>query len=63
MPDHVHLVVEGLANDSNALCFIKNAKQYSGYYYQRSFGMKLWRRYGFERVLRNDGPVRKGRSG
>ena len=54
MPDHVHLLVEGTAEDSDGLRFIRNAKQYSGYYYQRSFGVKLWQRYGFERVLRHE---------
>jgi hypothetical protein len=33
---------------------IKGAKQYSGYYYSKAFGSRLWQRYGFERVLRND---------
>ena len=54
MPDHVHLLVEGIAEDSDGLRFIKNAKQYSGFYYQRSFDVKLWQRYGFERVLRDE---------
>jgi putative transposase len=48
MPDHVHLLVEGIVDDSDGLRFIKNAKQYSG------FEMKLWQRYGFERVLRDE---------
>ena len=54
MRDHVHLLVEGIAEDSDGLRFIKNAKQYSGFYYQRSFDVKLWQRYGFERVLRDE---------
>jgi len=54
MPDHVHFLIEGLAEDSDGLRFIKTAKQYSGFYYQKSFGVKLWQRYGFERVLRDD---------
>lgn len=52
MPDHVHLLVEGLAEDADGLRFVKAAKQYSGFYYQRSFAMRLWQRYSFERVLR-----------
>jgi putative transposase len=53
MPDHAHLLVEGRADDSSGLRFIRGAKQYSGFHYQRSFGVKLWQRYGFERVLRD----------
>ena len=54
MPDHVHLLVEAQADTSDCLRFIKGAKQYSGYQYSKAFGNRLWQRYGFERVLRND---------
>jgi putative transposase len=52
MPDHVHLLVEGTAEDSDLRRFIKLAKQLSGFHYQQAFGRKLWQRYGFEHVLR-----------
>ena len=52
MPDHVHLLVEGIADDSDCRLFISRAKQYSGFHYQAAFGQRLWQRYGFERVLR-----------
>lgn len=54
MPDHVHLLVEGQSEGSDCRAFIKRAKQFSGFHYKQRFGMKLWQRYGFERVLRND---------
>jgi putative transposase len=54
MPDHVHLLVEGLCDASNALTFIDRAKQYSGYYFKKAFHGKLWQRYGFEHTLRDD---------
>ena len=54
MPDHVHLLIEGLSDASNALTFIDRAKQYSGYYFKRAFHSKLWQRYGFEHTLRSD---------
>jgi putative transposase len=54
MPDHVHLLVEGQAEDSDCLRFIRRAKQSSGFHYQRQFGHRLWQRYGFERVLRHE---------
>jgi putative transposase len=54
MPDHVHLLVEGQSDDSDCRRFIARAKQYSGFYYQASFGRRLWQRYGYEHVLRNE---------
>ena len=54
MPDHLHLLVEGMSDASNALTFINRAKQYSGYYFKHAFGTKLWQRYGFEHTLRDD---------
>jgi putative transposase len=54
MPDHVHLLIEALADDCDGRRFIARAKQYSGYYYKQRFGENLWQRYGFERTLRSD---------
>ena len=53
MPDHLHLLVEGLAENSDCKRFIARLKQYSGFYYKRQFGTRLWQRYGFERVVRD----------
>ena len=54
MPDHVHLLAEGTQDDADLRRFIKLAKQYSGFYFQQRTDERLWQRYGFERVLRND---------
>jgi putative transposase len=54
MPDHLHLVVQGLRDDSDCLRFIKSAKQHSGFYFSQKHGEKLWQRYGFEHILRDD---------
>ena len=56
MPDHLHLLIEGLAEAESSDCrrFISRAKQFSGYHYAKAFGHRLWQRYGFERVLRDD---------
>src|SRR5262249_32793000 len=54
MPDHLHLLIEGLQDESDCLHFIKLAKQYSGFYYSKARGLKLWQRYGFEHLLRDD---------
>ena len=57
MPDHLHLLVEGQADDSDCKRFIARSKQYSGFYLQQRFGTRLWQRYGFERVLRENEPT------
>jgi putative transposase len=54
MPDHVHLIAAGCESSSDAKVFIKLAKQYSGYYFKKERGVRLWQRYGFERVIRDD---------
>jgi putative transposase len=54
MPDHLHLLVEGQSDDSDCREFISRAKQYSGFHYKAAFGHRLWQRYGYEHVLRNE---------
>ena len=54
MPDHVHLLVQAQADDSDARRFVKAVKQYSGFHFKQRFGQQLWQRYGFERTLRDD---------
>ena len=53
MPDHLHLLIEGVAEDSDCRRFIKHAKQYSGFYYSKVRKERLWQRYGFERIVRD----------
>ena len=53
MPDHLHLLIEGLADDCDCRRFVARAKQYSGFYYKKAFGAPLWQRYGYERTLRD----------
>jgi putative transposase len=59
MPDHLHLLVEGLVESSNAVKFIARAKQLSGFHYKLTFGGALWQRYSFEHVLRDDEDMRR----
>jgi putative transposase len=54
MPDHVHLIVSGLTDDSDAKSFIACAKQYSAFYYKREHGVRVWQRYGFEHFIRDE---------
>jgi putative transposase len=54
MPDHVHFLAEGQADDSDCLRFIARAKQFSGFHYKARFNRRLWQRYGYEHTLRSD---------
>jgi putative transposase len=54
MPDHVHLLVAGTLENADGKRYIALAKQYSGFYYKKAHHRRLWQRYPFERVLRND---------
>jgi putative transposase len=59
MPDHVHLLIEGLREDSDARKFITKAKQCSAHAYAWKFGARLWQPFGYEHVLRDDEDVIK----
>jgi putative transposase len=54
MPDHLHLLVEGLAESSDLKAFAKLAKQKSGYLYAQGYGHLLWQPSYDDRVLRDD---------
>jgi putative transposase len=54
MPDHVHLIVSGLSDDSDLKTFIARAKQYSGFHFKREYEFGLWQRYGFEHFIRDE---------
>jgi putative transposase len=54
MPDHIHLLVEGLTEASDLKAFVKLAKQKAGYLYWQEHGHALWQPSYFDRVLRED---------
>ena len=54
MPDHLHLLIRGATDGSDCRAFIKAAKQYSAFHFKRQRQAKLWQRYGYERVVRDD---------
>ena len=58
MPDHAHLLVEGLQPNSDFRRFAKMTKQRSGGAYARSRGARLWQEGYYERVLRDDDDAR-----
>jgi REP element-mobilizing transposase RayT len=48
------VIASGLDESSDAKAFIVRSKQYSGYYFKREYRTRLWQRYGYERVVRDD---------
>jgi len=53
MPDHVHLLVEGVRERADLRRFAKLAKQRSGALYARRVRRALWQKGYYERVLRD----------
>ena len=54
MPDHLHLLVEGLSDTADLPGFVSLAKQHSGYSTRDRVRPRLWQKGYFERVLRED---------
>jgi putative transposase len=54
MPDHLHILADGVSDGSDLRIFMKAAKQYSGYHFKQQHQAKLWQRYGYEHTLRDD---------
>ena len=52
MPDHAHLLVEGLSDKSNLRRFVNSAKQHSGYAHGQARRERLWQGGYYDRVLR-----------
>ena len=53
MPDHLHLLVAGRTETSNAQRFVDLAKQLSGYAHRQATGERLWQRSSWDRILRS----------
>ena len=54
MPDHVHLLVEGMSDRSDLTAFVPTAKQRAAHVARQSIHGRLWQAGYFERVLRDD---------
>ena len=57
MPDHVHLLLEGTAEDSHLPPFVARAKQHAALEFSIKFRYCLWQPGFHERVLRDDEPT------
>jgi putative transposase len=54
MPDHLHLLTEGVDDAADLRRFAHRAKQRSAYAYCRSTGRHLWQPSYYDHVLRHD---------
>jgi REP element-mobilizing transposase RayT len=54
MPDHAHVLVEGLSADSDLRRFAKRLKQGSGQAFSRRHGFPLWQEGYVDHVLRDE---------
>jgi REP element-mobilizing transposase RayT len=50
--------VEGRDENADLKAFITRMKQYTGFYFKKTFGRQLWQRYGYEHVIHHDEPTR-----
>jgi putative transposase len=58
MPDHLHMVVQGVTEQADCKEFVKLSKQYSGYGYSQANGRaRLWQRYSHDNIARDDAEV------
>ena len=53
MPDHVHLLTEGLAANSDLLRFLRDLKQKTGFTYKRETSEQLWQKKSYDHALRS----------
>lgn len=72
MPDHLHVLLQGLDTTSDLLAFVKRLKQSTGYEFRKRFHRNLWQKKFYDHILRRDesvanvaayiwmNPVRKG---
>jgi putative transposase len=54
MPDHLHLLVEGMTEGSDLIHFARDLKQRTGFHYKAASGYQLWQKGYYEHVLRAD---------
>lgn len=52
MPDHVHIVLNGLTHTSDLLRFVKTFKQRTGFHYRKKYVHRLWQNKFYDHILR-----------
>lgn len=54
MPDHVHVLALGVADDANVIGFMQRFKQVTGFRYKQRCAGALWQHSFYDRALRRD---------
>src|SRR5881394_2375338 len=54
MPDHLHVLAEGLATSADMVAFASDLKQRVAYYHPEKCSTRIWQKGFYDRVLRND---------
>ena len=54
MPDHLHLLIEACSDSADAMAFVHQAKQRSGYAFAQRGLERLWQPSYYDHVLRDD---------
>ncbi len=57
MPDHVHVLAQGMRDDASAIAFMQRFKQPSGFTYKRRYGSALWQQSFYDRIVRKNEDV------
>ena len=72
MPDHIHLLCQGLSDSSDLLRFVNAFKQHTAYEFRNNCGSRLWQMRFYDHIVRSNeqiediacyiwwNPVRKG---
>jgi hypothetical protein len=53
MPDHVHLLTEGLTLSTDLLVFLRTLKQKTGFEHKQRTGQRLWQKKSYDHALRS----------
>jgi REP element-mobilizing transposase RayT len=56
MPDHVHLLSEGLTPTSDLLRFLTALKKKTGFAYKQETRQQLWQKKSYDHALRSNDP-------
>jgi REP-associated tyrosine transposase len=54
MPDHVHILVEGMADDADLCAFVVHFKKLTGYDYKQRTRQRLWQPGYYDHILRSE---------
>ncbi len=59
MSDHCHFLIQGNADDSDILRFMKDFKQVSGYWFYKNISGVRWQKDFYDHIIRKDEDIKK----